>query len=261
MYNSRLYKKNSKMNLSIPKPPINKTGKELESLCRKALFDFKMLESAKSLAIALSGGKDSLTLLFILKAIIGFGTPKISLIAIHVEGDFSCGANISNNFLEKICQEIKVPLIKVKSQKPPKKESELDCYSCSRERRKLIFKTMQENHIETVAFGHHRDDLTQTLLLNLLQKGEFAAMQPKIKMIRFGTTIIRPLIYISEKKIENFASYYKFLRITCNCPKGAVSKRKETDKLIDLLEKSFPHTRKNLALSAFLYGSDKALKI
>lgn len=242
----------------IPQSPFNQTGKNLESLCRKALFDFQMLENVDSLAVALSGGKDSLTLLFLLKAIIGYGFPQIPITAIYVEGEFSCGANISDNFLAKICEKLNAPLITVKSQL---KSQDADCYSCSRERRKLIFNTMKENQIKTVAFGHHQDDQAQTLLLNVLQKGEFASMLPKIEMIKFGVTIIRPLIYINEMEIKKFADYYKFLRITCNCPKGAASKRKEVNGLIDILSKAFPHARSNLAHSALTYGSDKALKI
>ncbi len=272
--------------LPIPKVPFNKNGKNLESLLRKALFDFKMLEQAESLAVALSGGKDSLTLLFLLKAVLGYGVPNLPLSAIHVEGDFSCGANISTTFLKKICEQLEVPLFIAKSKKnntkktenknnpeiskkdkekeqasEKNKETATNCYSCSRNRRKLIFEVMKKEKITTVAFGHHSNDVAQTLLLNLLQKGEFAAMLPKIKMLRFSATIIRPLIYIKETEITTFAQHYGFLRATCNCPKGATSKRKEADNLIDILTKTFPHARSNLALSALLYGSDKALKI
>lgn len=262
MYNNYLKLKIFIMNMDLPIPqaPFNKNGKNLESLLRKALFDFKMFDEAKSLAIALSGGKDSLTLLFLLKAVLGYGTPNLPLSAIHVEGDFSCGANISTTFLKKICEKLDVPLFIAKS-KTAQKEKELDCYSCSRSRRKLIFDVMKKQKITTVAFGHHSNDVAQTLLLNLLQKGEFAAMLPKIKMLRYSSTIIRPLIYISETEITTFAQHYGFLRATCDCPKGATSKRKEADNLIDVLTKSFPHARSNLALSALLYGSDKALKI
>ena len=160
------------MTLSIPKAPFSKNGKNLESLLRKALFDFKMLDSAKSLAVALSGGKDSLTLLFLLKAILGYGVPNLPLSAIHVEGDFSCGANISTTFLKKICAELEVPLFIAKSKINKKRNSEqtkekpkeLDCYSCSRESRKLIFDIMNKEKITTVAFGHHSNDVAQTLL-------------------------------------------------------------------------------------------------
>ncbi len=261
MYNNKLKLKIFMNNFSIPRAPFTKTGKSLESFCRKAIFDFKMLDDSdlkNGLAIALSGGKDSLTLLFLLKAILGFGLPKIPLTAIHVDGDFSCGANLQKKNLTRICQALEISFISIKSNLQQKNP---DCYKCSRERRKLIFEAAKKRKIAKIAFGHHSDDQAQTLLLNLLQKGEFAAMLPKIKMIKFGITIIRPLIYAKEMEIKKFSEYYGFLRAVCNCPRGAVSKRKDVDRLIDTLSKFFPHARSNLALSALLYGSDKALKI
>lgn len=242
------------MNISIPKAPWEKNGRMIESLFRKALFDFKLIES-DSIAVALSGGKDSLTLLFMLAHISGRGFPKLKIHAIHVDGEFSCGAGININYLKDLCKELDVKLIICKSSI---KLENLECYSCSRERRKLIFNEAKKIGISTVAFGHHRDDNVQTLLLNLLQKGEFKGMLPKIKMYKFGITIIRPLIYIKENDIKTFANFYEFSRIRCNCPKGSVSNRKVVDNLLNYMEEIFPKTRTNLAISAHLYGSDKA---
>ena len=112
----------------------------------------------------------------------------------------------------------------------------------------------------TVAFGHHRDDSVQTLLMNLLHKGEFAAMLPKVPMHDYGVTIIRPLIYISEEEIREFAKMYQFSRVVCQCPVGQNSLRKQTKDLIADMEKVFPHARENLGSASLLYGSKKALK-
>ncbi|NGX59312.1 MAG: tRNA 2-thiocytidine biosynthesis protein TtcA [Chlamydiae bacterium] len=179
--------------LPIAKPPWTKLGRKLESMCRKALFEFELLEGVEKLAIALSGGKDSLTLLFLLKAILGQGFAKIPLTAIHVGGEFSCGAGVHTKFLQGICDTLEVDYIECTS---TQKRETLACYSCSRERRKLIFDAAKERGIDTIAFGHHRDDSIQTLLLNLLHKAEFAANLPKITMVDYGVTIIRPLLYI-----------------------------------------------------------------
>ncbi len=78
-------------------------------------------------------------------------------------------------------------------------------------------------------------------------------------MIHFGVTIIRPLIYVSEKEIIEFAKRYEFQRITCQCPVGQDSKRKVADRLIDTLEQHFPNARSNLFKAAKNYGSNKAL--
>jgi len=243
--------------LPLARPPWTKLGRRLESMCRKALFEYELLEGVEKLAIALSGGKDSLTLLFLLKAILGRGFPNIPLTAIHVGGEFSCGAGVHTDFLKGICDELEVEFVECTS---TQKLESLACYSCSRERRKLIFDAARERGIETVAFGHHRDDSVQTLLMNLFHKAEFAANLPKVPMIDYGVTIIRPLIFIEEETIKEFASMYGFARILCQCPVGQNSMRKKTEELLKSIENYFPNSRENLALASRLYGSDKALK-
>ncbi len=244
------------MKIPIACPPWTKKGKKLESMCRKALFDFSLLNNVKRLALALSGGKDSLSLLFLLKAILGQGFPNIPLKAIHISGTFSCGAAVHESFLKEICALLKVPLI---IKKISQNSKELSCYNCSRRRRTLIFEAAKKENFNTVAFGHHRDDNIQTLLLNLLHKAEFAPNMPKITLYDYGVTIIRPLIYIPEKEILNFAKLYGFARITCQCPVGNHSKRKEVKKLLMQMEEIFPNAMTNLAQAAHMYGSKKAL--
>ena len=243
--------------LPIARPPWTKLGRKLESMCRKALYDFALLENVDALAIALSGGKDSLALLFLLKAILGRGFKEIPITAIHVGGEFSCGAGVHVPFLKKICSELNVEFVECTS---TQKLETLECYSCSRERRKLIFDAARERGIETIAFGHHRDDSIQTLLMNLLGKAEFAANLPKVPMYDYGVTIIRPLIFISEHAIKEFANMYGFARVLCQCPVGQNSMRKKTEDLIKVLEETFPNVRENLSRAGMQYGSKKAIE-
>ena len=241
----------------IPQHPWTRLGKRLESMCRKALHEFDLLNGCTSLAIALSGGKDSLTLLFLLKAILGKGFSGVKLYAIHVTGEFSCGASLQTKFIQNLCDQLNVPLtIRSSTQK---KET-LACYRCSRERRRLIFDAAKILGTETIAFGHHRDDSIQTLLLNLLHKGEFAANLAKVPMHDYGITIVRPLIYIPEKEIVAFAKNHGFSRISCQCPVGQSSKRQEVKNILKVLEESFPNASQNLFISSLKYGSKKALK-
>ncbi len=242
------------MDLPIASPPWTKLGKKLESLCRKAIFQFQLLEDSK-LLVALSGGKDSLTLLYLLKAISGRGLPPIDIAAVHVEGSFSCGASLSTRLLIPICQALDIPLFIRSSQE----EKELSCYSCSRERRRLIFQTARELGYRLVAFAHHREDSIETLLMNLFHKAEFSSIHPKVTMHAFGVTIIRPLIYISEEQIVAFARSYSFERIVCKCPVGQNSYRKKVKSLIENIERDFPNIRGNLAQASFVFGSKKSL--
>ncbi len=237
--------------------PFSQLGKKIESATRKALFDYQLLDGAEAISIALSGGKDSITLLIMLKAILGRGFPDLPLHAIHVNGEFSCGASVQENFIRGICDKLEVPLTIRES---TQKLETLECYRCSRERRRLIFETAKEVGAPTVAFGHHEDDSIQTLLLNLLHKGEFAANLPKVPMHDYGVTIIRPFLYVSEKAIYEFAKLQGYARITCQCPVGQGSKRMEVKRLIKEIEIYFPNVSTNLAQAALKYGSTKALE-
>ncbi len=231
--------------------------KHLESLCRKAINEFNLLENVDHLGIALSGGKDSLTLLYLLLALRGCGFQRYKLTAFHVQGAFSCGPSVASNHLKNLCNELGVPLVVCTS---TQKREKLECYSCSRERRKLIFESAKEHGADTIAFGHHRDDSLQTLLMNTLHKAEFAANLPKVKMQHYGVTIIRPLIYVSEKEIFSFAKENGFARITCQCPIGQNSRRKAAEELLGQMESVFPNARSNLAKLSLELGSDKALR-
>lgn len=241
----------------IAAPPWTGLGARLESMCRKALYEFKLLEGVEKVAVALSGGKDSLTLLFLLKAIAGRGVPDFEIYAIHVSGEFSCGASVSENYLKEICADLGVNFIVRTS---TQKREDLECYSCSRERRRLIFEAAKKVGATTIAFGHHRDDSIETLLMNLLHKAEFAANLPKVPMHDYGVTVIRPLIYISEKEIRTFAEQHGFARIVCQCPVGQNSLRRKVKTLISELEDVFPNARENLSQASLMYGSDKALR-
>lgn len=245
------------LDLPIAAPPWSQTGKKLESLCRKALSEFSLVENVDKVGIALSGGKDSLTMLYLLKAISGRGFHPFSLHAFHVTGEFSCGSSVSENFLRGICDRLEIPLTVLESKQT---RENLECYGCSRQRRSLLFRAAKEVGIYTIAFGHHRDDSNQTLLMNLFQKAEFAANLPKVPMYDYGITIIRPLIFVDEERIREFAKFYGFHRITCQCPVGQNSLRKQTEALIAHLEETFPRIRGNLAQAALHYASDKALR-
>ncbi|MBM3208186.1 MAG: tRNA 2-thiocytidine biosynthesis protein TtcA [Chlamydiae bacterium] len=243
--------------IPLATPPWTKLGKRIESMTRKALYDFKLLEGVDSIAVALSGGKDSLSMLFMLCAISGRGFPNLKITAIHVDGEFSCGAGVNISYLKNICKLLNVEFITCRSTQT---RENLECYSCSRERRRLIFDAAKNIGSTTIAFGHHRDDSIQTLLMNLFHKGEFAANLPKIHMQDYGVTIIRPFIYISEQEVLEFAKLHGFARITCQCPVGQNSLRKQTEEWIKHLEKTFPNIRTNLSQASLNYASDKALK-
>lgn len=246
------------LTLPLAKPPWPHVGKKLESCVRKALIEFELVEGVDRLAVALSGGKDSLSLLFLLNAIRGRGVRPFELVAVNVSGEFTCGAGVGGGIVASVCQALEIPLIVKESKRTLE---DLECYGCSRERRSLLFNAAKEAGCQAIAFGHHQDDAAQTLLMNLLHKGEFAGMLPKVPMHDYGITIIRPLIHAEEAQIIAFAKHFGFARITCKCPVGQNSVRKKTDLLIQEMERIFPHARSNLAQAALIYGSKKAAEV
>lgn len=234
-------------------PPWTKSGKRIESLIRKALYTYEMLKDHTKIVIALSGGKDSLTLMLMLHAISGRGFPKLDLHAVHIGGKFSCGAGVSLSYLSAICDQLHIPFTSIPSPYEPENP---ECYSCSRVRRRLLFQAAKDVQATAVAFGHHRDDLVQTTLMNLLHKAEFAGMLPVVDMVNFGITILRPLIFTQEALIKKFAKESGFARITCRCP--VVSLRNKTEDALKLLEEIFPQARHNIALAVQESGLNKA---
>ncbi|BEU44198.1 tRNA 2-thiocytidine biosynthesis protein TtcA [Chlamydia psittaci] len=236
-------------------PPWTKSGKRIESLVRKALYTYSMLENHAKIVIALSGGKDSLSLLLMLKAISGRGFPKLDLYAVNIGGKYSCGSEVSKQYLANICDKIHVPYSSITSPYDPEVP---ECYSCSQVRRRLLFQAAKDVGATAVAFGHHRDDVVQTALMNLLHKAEFSGMLPVLDMVHFGITILRPLILTPESWIRKFAKESGFSRVTCRCP--VVSLRTKTEEALKLLEDVFPQARHNIALAIEQHGLSKAQK-
>lgn len=231
--------------LEIVPDRFTKVGRKLESCMRKAIYDFGLLDGVSHLSVALSGGKDSLTLLAMLARVNGKGCPPVKITGLHVGGAFSCGASIQRGWIEKMCASLKIELVVREETQAP-----TECYSCSRRRRTLLFAMAKEVGATHIAFGHHRDDNIETLLMNLLHKGEMGGMQPKVDMLNYGITIVRPLIYAEQSDIIAFAKQQGFYRITCQCPIGQHSMRRKTSELIDTLEHLFPNTRVNLSYAA-----------
>lgn len=236
-------------------PPWTTQGRQLESHVRKALYQYEMLDGVAKLGVALSGGKDSLTLLAILAAVKGRGFPDFELYAFHVHGAFSCGAGVTVDYLRGICANLGVEFV---VREASQTLEELECYSCSRQRRKLLFDAAKEHGVDTLAFGHHRDDLAQTVLMNLFAKAEFEGMLPKLKMHRYGVTIIRPLVFVDEEDIITFAKQQGVLRAVCKCPVGQNSMRKKVEDLLEDITDLYPDARKNISRAGLLFGSQKA---
>lgn len=214
---------------------------------RKAIEHYNMIEEGDKIAVALSGGKDSITLLKGLKALQRFYPKHFELVAISVNPGFEF---FDSSLLEKICSETGVEYIEAKSDI---KEIVFDirkeknpCSLCANLRRGILNSTAIEHGCNKLALGHNEDDVLETFFLNMLFAGNLSTFAPVSYMDRSKMTVIRPLIYASEKEIKKFIKRSNITVMNKNCPMDGVSKREFMKDLIYKLSVEIPNVRANL---------------
>lgn len=217
------------------------------SYLRKAIEDFHMIEEGDKIAVGLSGGKDSITLLSSLKALQRFYPKNFDLIAISVNPGFEF---FDSSILEKICANLDVPLFieeshikeivfDIRKEKNP-------CSLCANLRRGILNTTALREGCNKIALGHNEDDVLETFLLNLFYTGNISTFAPISYMDRSKMTLIRPLIYTPEKEIRRFIKKQAIAIMPKNCPMDGVSKREDMKQMIKDLQVDIPHVRANL---------------
>lgn len=223
---------------------------------RKAVEEFHMIEEGDRIAVALSGGKDSITLLMALKNLQRFYPKKFELIAITVNPGFEF---FDTSILYDICKEIDVELVVAESHI---KEIVFDirkeknpCSLCANLRRGILNTTAIEHNCNKIALGHNEDDVLETFLMNVLYTGNISTFAPVSYMDRSKMTLIRPLIYVSEKQTNSFIKRKEIKIMPKACPMDGFSKREEIKQLLYNLSKQIPHVRANM------YGAIKRSKI
>ena len=182
------------------------------SYMRKAIENYNMINEGDKIAVGLSGGKDSITLLMGLKALQRFYPKKFEVVAISVNPGFEF---FNSEFLKSVCDKIGVEFIEEKSYI---KEIVFDvrkeknpCSLCANLRRGIINTVAIREGCNKIALGHNMDDVLETFLLNLLYTGSISTFAPKSFMDRTKITLIRPLILLSEKDTRHFVKKYKIL--------------------------------------------------
>jgi len=210
----------------------------------KAIMDYKMLAPDDRIAVAVSGGKDSLTLLRLLINRQAFVPIKYEVIAIHI--DMGYPKSISAK-LERYFKKLKVKYKIIKSDVLKKTDkSKINCFWCSWNRRKELFIAAHKLGCTKIALGHHMDDIAETFLLNLFFQGEISTMRPKQELFEGKITLIRPLAYVEECLIKRFVKEVKLGHDTCICPHAIVSNRHRMGRIIQDLEKTCPDIKKNI---------------
>jgi len=210
----------------------------------KAITDYDMLADGDKIAVAVSGGKDSLTLLKILNDRKKFVPIKYELLAVHIDLGYPCQhPKILGEYFksQKINYHIeKVDILKGKTRK------DISCFWCSWNRRKALFETANRFGCTKVALGHHKDDIIETILMNLFFHGEISAMSPKQELFKGKIVIIRPLAYVDEDMIVRFAKLARFPHQKCACPNSLTSNRTRITNIIRDLKKVCPDVKTNI---------------
>lgn len=207
-------------------------------------MDYKMLSEGDKIAVAVSGGKDSMTLLKVLHDRKKFVPIEYELLAVHIDLGYprSCAKSLEKYFKKT---GVKYHIEKVDVLKKTRK-ADINCFWCSWNRRKALFETADRFGCKKVALGHHMDDIIETVLLNLFFQGEISAMSPKQELFKGKITIIRPLAYVEEHMIKRFAKEAKLLHETCECPNSIVSNRTRMARIIAEIKRICPDVKKNI---------------
>ena len=217
------------------------------SYMRKAIEDYNMIEEGDKIAVALSGGKDSISMLMGLKALQRFYPKKFDLIAISINPGFEF---FDKNLLENTCKKVEVPLFiedtNIKEIVFDVRHEKNPCSLCANFRRGALNSVAIREECNKIALGHNEDDVLETFLLNLLYTGSINTFSPVSYMDRSKMTLIRPLIYTPEKYIKSFIKKNNIEIMNKVCPMDGVSKREYMKKMIKDLIIDIPHIKANL---------------
>ena len=223
--------------------------KKLLSLTRASVDKYNMIEAGDKIAVGVSGGKDSLALLYALAKLRDFYPKPFSLVAITLDYQFN-GVAEDYTAIEALCKKLQVEYIvrrtnlwevifKTRKEKNP-------CSLCAKMRRGLLHDTAVANGCNKVALGHHLDDAAETFLMNLLNGGKIGCFSPVSYLSNKKLYLIRPLIFAYEKDVAAAARRANLPVVKSRCPMDKVSNRQNMKELLKALEKDYPAVRKKI---------------
>src|SRR5665647_255905 len=235
--------------MSVDKKEKNtKLFLHLKKWLEKAVLDYAMIEEGDHVLIGVSGGADSYALLDLLDSPMIF-IPQFSFIAVNIDMGFDQDF-IAYRELEQYLQEHQYPYVMEKTDIGLLAHSDFNkknpCFLCSRLRRKRIFEIADEKGCNKIAFAHHRDDIIETLLINMFYGREISTMMPNQSIFGGKLHIIRPLAYLREDLVKKYSRERQFPAVKNACPSSENSKRIYVKKLLNELELDNPDIRHNI---------------
>lgn len=222
---------------------------KLLSYLRQCIKKYNMIESGDKIAVGLSGGKDSMIMLYGLKRLQSFYPESFELVAIYV----NLGINNSTEHIEimkKYCKSLEVPFYPVDTEiykiTFEERKEQNPCSLCAKMRKGALNEMALSIGCNKVAYAHHKDDFIETSMMSLLFEGHYYCFPPVTHLDKTGLTVIRPMLYIDEKEIKGFANKNQIPIISNPCPADGYTKRHEMKEFINKSAAQFPDIRKNL---------------
>ena len=218
---------------------------KLVGLVRRCVEDYNMISPGDRIAVGVSGGKDSLVLLMLLAELRRYDN-RFDLEAITI--DLGFGMDYSQ--IETLCKRLEVPFTLVPTQIAPvifeHRKEKNPCSMCSRMRRGALNQAILDRGMNKLALGHHYDDAVETFLMSLLFEGRISCFQPVTDLDRTGVIQIRPMLYIHEKTVDNFATRMELPVLSNRCPIDKATKREEVKQLIFELSGRYPDLKERI---------------
>lgn len=223
---------------------------------RKAVDDYHMIAEGDKIAVGISGGKDSLTLLYALSSLRRFYPHPFELVAVTVDLGF---ANLDLTEIKKLCEKLGVPYTVVKTQIGQivfeQRQENNPCALCAKMRKGALNEAMKQLGCNKIAYAHHMDDVVETMMLSLLYEGRFHTFSPVTYLDDTGLTVIRPLIYMKEADVIGFVRKYEVPVVKSPCPADGHTKREYVKQLLKQLNTENPGVKQRM-FTAIQNGCD-----
>ncbi|MCI8463898.1 MAG: tRNA 2-thiocytidine(32) synthetase TtcA [Lachnospiraceae bacterium] len=217
------------------------------SYVRKAADDYRMIENGDKIAIGISGGKDSLTLLWALKHLKRFYPASFDIHAVTVDLGFK---NLNLERIKDLCKELEVEYTIVETDIAKvifeDRQEDNPCSLCSKMRKGALNQAVKGLDCNKIAYAHHKDDVVETMLMSLIFEGRFHTFAPVTYLDRTELTVIRPLIYMNEADVIGFVHKYNVPVVKSPCPADGYTKREYVKNLLKQLNLENPGVKERM---------------
>ncbi len=225
------------MRLRIVKE-YRKSLEPISSEIIRAIRKYELIDNNETIAVAVSGGKDSLILLYLLWYVNKYSYLNYSVIALHVRTD-----KYDTGIISDYCSALGIEYRELSINMERSISEKSVCYSCSRFKRVAMWEYMENHGIQKMALGHHAGDLTETFVMNLMEHSRIETLRPVVKYDKYPLKVIRPMLTIGERAIQNIFTNLELSILDYKCPYEENNIRDEYRQKVKSLDKIFGENR------------------